>query len=209
LVARSNQPPAEITAATNQVGELTAKVADAAKAAEKATADFKAKAEVVAKLKETAAKAEPPADINDQLTKARAVRESARAVNTSATAALESANQELAKAKAKLAELKKADATDKLAAARLKLERLKTARWESAVYRARERVGELSAQHAAAQAALQAAKTVKEKETSDAAARDSLKKAQSDADTTALQLRKAKDELDRLASGWRPDMSRR
>ena len=213
LVARSNQPPAEITAATNLVGELTVKVSDAAKAAEKAGADFKAKAKVVAKLKETTAQANPPADINDQLTKARAVRESARAVNTSATAALEGANQELAKAKARLAELKKTDTTDELAAARLKLERLKTARWESAVYRARERVGELSAQHAAAQAALQAAKAVKEQETSDAAARDSLKealkKAQSNADTTALKLKRAKDELEGLTASWKPDMSRR
>jgi len=213
LVARSNQPPAEITAATNLVEELTAKVADAAKTAEKAAADFKAKAEVVAKFKETAAQANPPADISDQLTKARAVRESARTVNTSATAALEGANQELAKAKAKLAELKKTDTTDELAAARLKLEWLKKARWESAVYHARERVGELSAQHAAAQAALQAAKAVKGQEASDSAARDSLKealkKAQSNADTTASQLKKAKEELEGLTSSWKPDMSRR
>jgi hypothetical protein len=205
ITARSsNQPPTEVTAAEKLLNDLKTKEDEARRTAEKATADFKAKAEVVAKLKETAAQANPPADINDQLTAARSTREAARALNTSSAAAVQSVRQELTNAMTKLAELKKNDTAAELAAARLKLEHLQVARQHSAIYQLRERVADLTQQRDAAQAAVKAAaeeieRTNRDLNQADAAARReleaALKKARSDAAAQSAQLDKITAEL--------------
>lgn len=139
LAARTNQPPAGLVAAERAAAEAGHRADATRAAAEKANADFRAKADTVARLKDTAAKPNPPPDIDAQLTAARASREAARAAHAAAAAAADAAAKDLTEAKSRVEAARKLDVTAELTAARSTLDRLERARAVSAAFHAREK----------------------------------------------------------------------
>lgn len=139
LQAGGAPPSDEQQAAQATVAKLHAELDAAQAAADKAREDFVAKAAVVARLKESAAGAKPPADLDAQIANARAAREAARPVHTNTVVALAEKSRQLAAAKEKFGVATAArDPAAELAEARAAVERLKLAQSRSAVLRARE-----------------------------------------------------------------------
>jgi hypothetical protein len=125
LQARHQRPSSALTNAEFSVAGLKAELASVRATADQTQSDFAAKAAVVVRLKELAAGANPPSDIEAQLTAARRAREEARAKKTQTTNAVESLAQQLAAAQTKLDDLKKSsDPAAELAQAEAALRRL-------------------------------------------------------------------------------------
>jgi WD40 repeat protein len=128
LKARGDKPSSQVTEAESAVAKLQADEASAKTRAEMTQADFNARAQEVVRLKDLAAKPNPPADIEAQLTAARAVREKSRAEKTEATNAVAT----LSASKARLEELRKTHNPEaELAEAEAELQKLKRAQTRS------------------------------------------------------------------------------
>jgi chromosome segregation ATPase len=138
LQASEGKPAPALASAETELTRLTNGLAAAQADAERAKADFAAKAQVVAKLKELAAGPAASADIAEQLTGARAVREKARMVNSNALAAVQTRLQESSDARDRLARLRDShDPHLELARAQAELQRLTRAGQVGELQRAR------------------------------------------------------------------------
>ncbi len=124
LTARTNQSAAAWVAARETAMTLTVQHDAARAAAETAAADFRRKADAVAKLKEVLTRPNPPADIEAQLTAARATRETARSANAAAWAALSAASNQLFAASSRVTVATNPPVDAELIAAQAKLRRL-------------------------------------------------------------------------------------
>jgi hypothetical protein len=116
---------AALLAAEAELKKSEAELDASKKAAETAQLDFTAKAQDVVRLKALAAGAQPPADIEAQLTGARAARETSRTANTRATNELTEVTRRLALVQEKMKLAKDSfDPEAARAAAKAELERL-------------------------------------------------------------------------------------
>ena len=133
LRARADKPSPAMSEAEQALAKLDSELTGARRRADKVQADFTAGAQEVVRLKDLAAKPNPPADLDAQLTSARALREKARPARGDATNAVESLSQSFSTSKAKLDELKKThNPAAELAEAEAELQKLKRAQARSA-----------------------------------------------------------------------------
>jgi len=133
LKARGNKPPPALGEAEQSLARLDTELTGARRQADKVQAEFAAGAQEVVRLKELAAKANPPTDIEAQLASARAMREKARAARTHATNTVATLSQQLSASKAKLEELRMTHNSEtELAEAEAELQKLKRAQTRSA-----------------------------------------------------------------------------
>ena len=128
LERRGDKPSPAIVEAEAEVLKLTGAAKDATAALEKAKAEQKSTEDEVSRLKEVAAKASPPADIQVKLADARAVRQTAREATTNLTEIATLASKELDRAKEKLTEAKAENPAEALAAAKALVARLRQAK---------------------------------------------------------------------------------
>src|SRR6185295_8468898 len=138
LKSHAQEPSTALKSAQREVEELGARLEETRSSVSKVETDFRDKAAVVAKLKEVATQPSPPAEINAQLTTARAAREAARAALTAATNNVDAAKQKFAAAQSKLEDARKNDSANELAAAESALAHLEEAREISDLFQARE-----------------------------------------------------------------------
>lgn len=132
LRAPGNKPSSATADADKALAETQAALAKATSEAKRIEAAFAAGAQEVVRLKEVAAKPNPPADVESQLTAARAAREKARADRTSATNLVAELSVKETAAKKRLEEAKgEHDPAVELRRAEAELERLLTSQSKS------------------------------------------------------------------------------
>ncbi|MEY2409739.1 MAG: hypothetical protein QOF48_2409, partial [Verrucomicrobiota bacterium] len=140
LQAQENKPVAA-NPATNVAGPSGGTSESAQASLEKARANFAAKAQEVARLKQLAAAGNPPADLEQKLTEARAARERARVATNAATLALQGNPKSASEVKRAAPTADPApDPAAELAATRALLARLTRAQVQAERFRARENV---------------------------------------------------------------------
>ena len=133
LQARSDKPSSALAEAEQALAKLESELAGSRRQADKVQADFATGAQEVVRLKDLSTKPNPPADLEAQLSSARALREKARAASTDATNAVETLSQSLSASKAKLEELRKThNPAAELAEAEAELRKLKRAQARAA-----------------------------------------------------------------------------
>jgi WD40 repeat protein len=204
IATRGDQPSPALAVAKAAFEKLTAETQTATLAAGRNKADFEAKAKEVVRLKELAARPNPAADVAPKLAAARATREKARAAKTAAADALEIATQRAAAAKVRIDRLNSQDPKAELAAAEADLQRLVAAQSLAVVSKLREAVLARQRDAAALQSAIEgkqeeiARLTTEARAAKDSTSKSSLKKAlkaaQTEASAMSRQLKKASAE---------------
>ncbi|MBK8001124.1 MAG: hypothetical protein IPK15_21035 [Verrucomicrobia bacterium] len=125
IEARGDKPSPAVIAITRDMAEVEAALKKARVDADKAQAEFASGAEAVVRLKDVAAKPAPPADIEAQLTAARAAREKARTWRVEATNGVELLVAKIATVRARVEEMKAVNNREaELAKAKAELEKL-------------------------------------------------------------------------------------
>ena len=128
IQARGDKPSPLLSDASHELAGAESALGKARTDADKALVDFTAGAAEVARLKDAAAKPGPAADIETQLTAARAAREKARTWRTEATNEVATLSLKLSVNKSKFEELRKTqDSAAELVLAQAELEKLKRA----------------------------------------------------------------------------------
>lgn len=137
--ARGDQPSPALAAAQARFSTLTSELEAARAESLKIEATFASLAKEVAQLKALASQPNPPADVDQQLTAARAKREKARGAKVTGANTLESKSKELAEASAELEKLTGSnDPKAELAAAQAAVDRLVIAQARTTLLQARE-----------------------------------------------------------------------
>jgi hypothetical protein len=139
LQTRGNQPSPELRAAEAEQGKINEELAKTRTLLEQAKTEQSSKEADVVHWKEMAAKATPPADIQAQLSAARAERFKARQATTNATQIVARTAEQAKATQEKVTSLAKAaDPVAALAEAKATLTKLKAAQLQSATFQARE-----------------------------------------------------------------------
>jgi mono/diheme cytochrome c family protein len=140
LQARADKPT-PLTTANKSAANTRDELPEARAALEKLQGDFLLKAREVTRLKELAKTPNPPADLEQQLSIARAAREQYRAATNAATLSLEARAKQADGFKHQApAVVRAADPAAELAIARERLARLTRAQAQGVVFRAKEGV---------------------------------------------------------------------
>jgi len=205
LEAHGDRPSPALATSEANASKLNGELETAREEAARAKTDFEAKAREVARLKELANQPAKPADLDQQLAAARAIREKARAANTNAVAHVDEKAKQASEAGKELTRLKASENRPaELAAARSAVERLVVAQAQAVLFKARDQMAARKREVAALQAAVKERQEEITKLTGElSAARDSatksklkaaLKTAQTDAKNLATNLKRAEAE---------------
>jgi chromosome segregation ATPase len=147
LQARGNKPPPNLIAAEAEVSKAASELESATKSLESAKADQTAKEAEVVRLKEVAAKARPPADIDAKLAEAREIRGKARSETTNRIEAVSRKAEELKLAKDKLIQVQKENPAELIEQTKALIAKLKAAQVRANVVRAQENLFEKKQEH--------------------------------------------------------------